>query len=101
MMLARLSVVLQNNCQVDAAEPVLLGVSGGPDSVCLLDMLSRLGFRVVVAHFNHRLRAEAFEETRRVEEFAAQMQVPFVAGSQDVAHYARSKGFPNGVRATE
>lgn len=91
-MLARMSDVLHNYCQIDSALPVLLGVSGGPDSVCLLDMLSHLGYRVVVGHFNHRLRDEAFDEARRVEELAAQMQVPFVSDSQDVASYARLKG---------
>lgn len=91
-MLARLPLVLQNYCRLDIKNPILLGVSGGPDSVCLLDLLSRLGYRIVVAHFNHRLRAEAHEEARRVGDLADRMGVPFVVGSQDVAQYAQIKG---------
>jgi len=91
-MLARLPLVLQNYCRLDIKNPILLGVSGGPDSVCLLDLLSRLGYRIVVAHFNHRLRAEAHEEARRVGDLVDRMRVPFVVGSQDVARYAQIKG---------
>src|SRR4030042_693891 len=37
-------------------ERVIVGVSGGGDSVCLLDALHSLGVPVVVAHFDHGLR---------------------------------------------
>jgi tRNA(Ile)-lysidine synthase len=45
---------------------VIIAVSGGPDSVCLLHVLRELGFRVTgVAHVNHKLRGEASEEDER------------------------------------
>jgi tRNA(Ile)-lysidine synthase len=45
---------------------VIVAVSGGPDSVCLLHVLRELGIRVTgVAHVNHKLRGEASEEDQR------------------------------------
>jgi len=47
---------------IQPGEKILVGVSGGPDSVCLLHVLYRLSERLriclAVAHFNHALRAE-------------------------------------------
>jgi tRNA(Ile)-lysidine synthase len=42
---------------VDSEDTVVVGVSGGPDSTCLLDVLRRvpLGLKVVVAHVDHGL----------------------------------------------
>ena len=45
---------------------VIVAVSGGPDSVCLLHTLRELKIRVVgIAHVNHKLRSEASEEDQR------------------------------------
>ena len=91
-MLERVRSILSHNCQVDLSSPMVVGVSGGPDSLCLLDILVRLDYKVVVAHFDHRLRPESTEEARRVEAFAAQLAVPYSGGSQDVAQYALDRG---------
>lgn len=61
---------------------VVVAVSGGPDSVCLLDILHRLrgplGIELVVAHYDHGLRqAEDASETRFVRELAASMHLTF------------------------
>src|SRR5512144_374218 len=91
-MLERVRFILQHNCQVVANRPLVVGVSGGPDSLCLLDILLCLGFRVVVAHFNHLLRPESTAEAQRVQALAAQMGMPYGEASQDVARYAQDEG---------
>lgn len=91
-MLERVRFILQHNCQVVANRPLVVGVSGGPDSLCLLDILLCLGFRVVVAHFNHLLRPESTAEAQRVQALAAQMGMPYGEASQDVALYAQDEG---------
>src|SRR5262245_33337945 len=57
---------------------VLIGLSGGADSVSLLLVLRELGYSVGAAHVNHGLRgAESYEDERFVIALAAHHQVPF------------------------
>jgi len=56
---------------LEPSQLVILGVSGGADSLCLLDVLHRLGYPLVVAHFDHGLRPESGQEALRVQEMAA------------------------------
>jgi len=59
--------------------PVLVGVSGGPDSMALLDCLYRLGDpgQIHVGHFNHGWRGiESDSDCRFVAEHCAQARIP-------------------------
>jgi tRNA(Ile)-lysidine synthase len=62
---------------------VLVCVSGGPDSVCLLHALTRLRrlFRIDVAcfHFDHALRTDSGRDLRYAERQARALGVPFLA----------------------
>ena len=60
----------------------IVAVSGGPDSVCLLNILyelkEALGIKLVVAHLDHGLReGEDEAETRFVQGLASSMDLPF------------------------
>ncbi len=70
-------------------ETVLVAVSGGADSVCLLHVLAglqaRLGIAVRAAHLNHRLRGdESRGDARYVSRLARRLGVPLTTGSRDV-----------------
>ena len=84
--------ILRDQCGLDPQKPILAGVSGGPDSLCLLDILVTAGYRVIVAHFNHQLRPEADLEAASVSERAHSLDLPFVTASADVHAYAREHG---------
>jgi tRNA(Ile)-lysidine synthetase-like protein len=76
---------------------LVVGVSGGPDSLCLLHLLSRLapemGLRLHVAHLNHRLRGtDADADADFVAEFAAGLGAPCTVGRAEVAELAREAG---------
>lgn len=62
--------------------PAVVGVSGGCDSVVLLDLLRRTGFtNLAVAHFHHGLRGKAADDDERfVEQLARDYGLPFIAG---------------------
>jgi len=67
---------------IDPGDRLIVAVSGGPDSVCLLDILhelrSELKTKLVVAHYNHGLReAEDEFETQFVQNLADTMHLPF------------------------
>ena len=60
-------------------DKVVIGVSGGPDSIALLTILNKLkekwNIKLYVAHINHRIRKEADEETEYVKDFCAKIGV--------------------------
>ncbi len=72
----------------------LAGISGGADSVALLRLLHRHGFRdVVVCHLDHRLRGRAStEDARFVRRLAEDLGYPCETGSSPVELLAKEKG---------
>ena len=59
-LLKRVLRFIQEHELVRVDEPLIVGVSGGPDSVCLLHILAglkrALGMKLNIAHLNHLLR---------------------------------------------
>jgi tRNA(Ile)-lysidine synthase len=80
--------ILRNECGLVKDIPIIVGVSGGPDSLCLLDILRQSGYLVIVAHFDHRLRPESGEDARLVEKTASRLMLGCHFESADVRSYA-------------
>jgi tRNA(Ile)-lysidine synthase len=76
---------------IETHASVLVAVSGGADSICLLLALKELGFQPTVAHFDHQLRPESGSDADFVRSLAERIQVPFVHGTADVRSYAREQ----------
>jgi len=77
---------------LDEGDTVLVGVSGGPDSMALLHGLVTLGpkwsLNLIIAHLNHQLRgAAADQEAAFVEKIAADLGIRCEIGSRNVAEY--------------
>lgn len=77
-------------------ETVVIGVSGGADSICLLTLLhecqNELGMRLHVAHLNHGLRgAESDADASYVAALARSLFLPITFDRQDVASYKARK----------
>lgn len=83
---------LQQSGLIPPGARVLVGVSGGVDSLCLLHLLHDEGIEVVAAHLNHGQRAEAEDEAEFVRGIAEALGVPFVAGKADVPQMMRDLG---------
>jgi len=100
-MLLRIKETTLKECGLRRGQTILVGVSGGPDSLCLLDALLRMGFHLIVAYFNHQLRSEAEIELRLVQTVAEKMGVEFITGSEDVAGFAQNHGLSIEAAARE
>ena len=70
-MLDRIDSILQQDCKLHRNNLLLVGVSGGPDSLCLLHVVHKLGYPIIAAHVNHALRPEADQEAQIVEAICA------------------------------
>ncbi len=85
---------------------VLVAVSGGPDSVCLLRVLHRLsaslGINLHVAHLDHMFRGkESADEALFVAELARQLGLPSTIEKIDVPAFCRVRGLPAQAGARE
>lgn len=72
---------LREECELGRNSGILLGVSGGPDSMALLTVLvelaPRLGYRLAACGVDHGLRAEAAKELDLVEAYCRTLGVVF------------------------
>ena len=70
-----LSTLLSNN------DKLVVGVSGGPDSMCLLHILNSLKdkykLKIVVAHINHNVRSDSAKEEKFVKDYCEKIDVLF------------------------
>jgi len=89
--MSSLSVVtgFQEGCrgaEIDPSKgPVVVGVSGGCDSMVLASLMVEAGFDVRVAHVNHGLRAASMAEEDLVRQWSQVQDVPFhTLGPPDV-----------------
>ena len=76
---------------------VLAAVSGGKDSMCLLELLlcfsEQYGLNIACAHFDHQLRGECSLRDRRfVENYCKERGIPCYTGTSDVSAYAAENG---------
>ena len=63
---------------VQPGVPLMVMLSGGGDSVCLLDVSLRLGARVSALHVNHGLRDAAADDEAFVRRMCERLGVPLV-----------------------
>src|ERR1044071_9663327 len=80
--------ILSEQCGLNHQQPIIAGVSGGPDSLCLMSVLHKARYRVIVAHFNHKLRPDADADANIVEQTSARLNLASVIESGEVRAFA-------------
>lgn len=96
MVFPKVKKIIERYNMFSPGDRVLVGVSGGPDSVCLLHILNRcrkeMALSLHVVHINHGIRKrESKREEKFVSHLAGRMDLPITVKSLDVPSYARRK----------
>ena len=78
---------------INSGDKIVIGVSGGPDSICLLHILNELktelNIEIFVAHVNHMIREVADEETKYVQEFCKKINIQCFIKKIDILDIAK------------
>ena len=95
--LAQVRESIKGHEMLSARETLVVGVSGGPDSLCLLHVLAEiapnLGVSLHVGHLDHGIRGqEAKEDARFVADLCASWGIECTLGRRDVPGLAESRG---------
>ena len=92
MELPLFSQIMQDKCQIEHDQFLLVGVSGGMDSMCLLHLLYKNGYSIVAAHFDHSLRDNSSDDARFVQNMCDLWGIPFELKRMDVKKYCTENG---------
>ena len=81
---------------------LLVGLSGGADSVCLLTVMHELGYEIGAAHCNFHLRgSESDRDETFVRNLCGQMGIPLHVAQFQTADYAKEHGLSIEMAARE
>ena len=77
---------------INENDKIICGVSGGPDSICMLDILKdlkeELKFELIVCHVNHLIREEAISDEEYVANYCKVNNIKYYVKRIDVKKYA-------------
>ena len=96
-MLNKFLETMEKHRMIEKNEGIVIGVSGGPDSVCLLHLFwsiqKEYGLKLYAVHLNHQFRGpEADEDEEYVQNICRSLQIPVFVFSKDVTVYAVEHG---------
>lgn len=79
---------------IQSGDKIIVALSGGADSCCLLHTLARLAeelnISVYAAHVNHMIRKEAVSDRDFAEQFCKMLNIPFFEKTVDVRKFAET-----------
>jgi len=91
-MIDKIRSFIEKEKLLSASASVIVGLSGGMDSMALLDILIVLGYRCMAAHCNFHLRGEESDrDADFVEKWCKNMDIPFISINFDTRQYASDK----------
>ena len=92
-MITKVKKYMEKHHMADPGDEIVVGLSGGADSVCLLFLLKKLseqmGFTLGAVHINHELRKEADAEEAFVKELCQKWDIFCESVHVDVKSYAK------------
>lgn len=92
-MLKKVQEYIMEYRMLQPGERVIVALSGGADSVCLLSVLKEMDLALKAVHVHHGLRgAEADRDAEFSGELCLRFGIPFTMARRDVAGYASEHG---------
>ena len=89
-----LDTIKENNL-ISKGDVIVVGVSGGPDSITLLTCLNKfkdyLGIEIISAHINHLIRKDSTEDEQYVENMCKNMGIKCYVKRADVEKIAKEQ----------
>jgi len=99
---AKIRRFIESNSLLEAGDRVVVGVSGGADSVALLRILSSCGYDCVPVHCNFHLRGEESDrDCAFTRNLCSAMGLDLQVVDYDTENYAREKGLSIEMAARE
>jgi tRNA(Ile)-lysidine synthase len=92
MLFQNVRSILKKECGFSDESKFLVGVSGGPDSVCLLDILCQLPYEIIIGHLDHGLRPSSAEEMMFVEKLAKKYECKFISSKVNISQLSELYG---------
>jgi tRNA(Ile)-lysidine synthetase, N-terminal domain/tRNA(Ile)-lysidine synthetase, C-terminal domain len=91
-MLEKVKKYIEDKHLLKPSSTVVVGVSGGMDSMALLDILTLLDYRCIAAHCNFHLRGEESDrDAEFVKNWCKNVDIEFTSVDFDTVAYARDK----------
>jgi len=102
----KVTATIKKYSMLSGKEKILIGLSGGPDSVCLLNVLNNLKNKFMLdlhtVYIDHGLRPEETpEETEFCKKLCAGLSIPFTTKVIDVKTYSKEQGLNKQEAARE
>jgi tRNA(Ile)-lysidine synthase len=96
-MLDKVLEIIKKHDMIQKGDGIVVGLSGGPDSVCLLHALyslrEKLGINLYAVHLNHMIRGKEAERDEEYSKcFAELLGIPFYSKCIEVEKYAKEHG---------
>jgi tRNA(Ile)-lysidine synthase len=79
---------IHQTCNLQPGASILVGVSGGADSLALLHILNQLSFRLTAVYVDHALRPTSFQDGQHVMTLCEAWNIPFLSETVDVKSHA-------------
>ena len=90
-MLEQIHQTLVRACGLTPTSKIVVGVSGGADSVCLLDCLHRIGCAITIGHVDHQLRLTSGQEAQFVKTLAEKYACEYRLASINIKRISEEK----------
>ena len=102
MLTIKVNNTIKNHRLIQGGDKILIGVSGGPDSVCLLHILDYLSnkfkFSLHIAHLDHMLRKGSAKDAEFVKRVAKKLRIPLTSGRINVKKISKNISIEEAAR---